>query len=606
MNKKFIIIPMTGITAICLAATLTTTAIRKSAFGDTPECMHESVNHYSKEEPTEFKPGHIEYWVCCNCHESFKDQYCVEKLETLSSPLMKGDDRYLSPKQVTHSLLNSNVINYLSAQTETDQINALKVNTPYNNQVGKTITFKNTGNTPYVITVSNDKNFTSTKTYQTSSTTFTFEKTLTPGEIVYYNVKDSTGAYILDDCSFKVDDTYSVRTLDVSGVNNMRDIGGWTARGGNKVKYGMIYRGGTLAGITSTGKETLLSSLGVKNEIDLRTDGTSQLVDSRLNYNKCGMWQYTMVIPGYTSPGADDDPSVKRGFDYSSTVSIKKIMELLANPESYPIYYHCNAGADRTGTISYIINGLLGVSYEDLTRDFELTSYSTYGARHRSKDDGTKFDDSGIYHNTTGNLITWGKMNELMSTNYKQDSNELCSAIEFYLKKECKVKQETIDAVRRNLLGKDVSFPETEHLPDASKDFTFSNGNLTNDSVITITETEIAGQKCFKAEASIQSQIYNNIELINNPNNKTFSFDMYVPSGMPKLGGLGEMAIRTKNPDQYLDFNSSKATSGTTTHIELDKWGTYTVDISSYTSLNRFAFLLPAGSTIYFKNITLI
>ena len=37
---------------------------------------------------------------------------------------------------------------------------------------------------------------------------------------------------------------------------------------------------------------------------------------------------------------------------------------------------HCAVGADRTGAISYMINGLLGVSEEDLVRDYILTNFS--------------------------------------------------------------------------------------------------------------------------------------------------------------------------------------------------------------------------------------
>ena len=56
--------------------------------------------------------------------------------------------------------------------------------------------------------------------------------------------------------------------------------------------------------------------------------------------------------------------------------SVKKIFELLADTDNYPIYLHCEGGADRTGVICYLLNALLGVSDEDLLTDFELTSFS--------------------------------------------------------------------------------------------------------------------------------------------------------------------------------------------------------------------------------------
>ena len=40
-----------------------------------------------------------------------------------------------------------------------------------------------------------------------------------------------------------------------------------------------------------------------------------------------------------------------------------------------PLYFHCTTGADRTGTVSLLIEGLLGVSQSDCDKDYELTSF---------------------------------------------------------------------------------------------------------------------------------------------------------------------------------------------------------------------------------------
>ena len=44
------------------------------------------------------------------------------------------------------------------------------------------------------------------------------------------------------------------------------------------------------------------------------------------------------------------------------------------NPTTYPAYLHCTYGLDRTGTMSYLLLGLLGVSDKDLHRDYELSA----------------------------------------------------------------------------------------------------------------------------------------------------------------------------------------------------------------------------------------
>ena len=67
-------------------------------------------------------------------------------------------------------------------------------------------------------------------------------------------------------------------------------------------------------------------------------------------------------------------------------VLLKKLVEkLIVQLENgNPIYVHCWGGADRTGASVMCIEGLLGVSEEDLMKDYELTSFSSYGTRRRS------------------------------------------------------------------------------------------------------------------------------------------------------------------------------------------------------------------------------
>ena len=43
--------------------------------------------------------------------------------------------------------------------------------------------------------------------------------------------------------------------------------------------------------------------------------------------------------------------------------------------EDRPIYIHCVHGKDRTGFLLFLLEGLLGVSYNDLAKDYELTFF---------------------------------------------------------------------------------------------------------------------------------------------------------------------------------------------------------------------------------------
>ena len=62
----------------------------------------------------------------------------------------------------------------------------------------------------------------------------------------------------------------------------------------------------------------------------------------------------------------------------------RDLFALLADESNYPFYFHCSWGADRTGSLGVLINGMLGVPFEQLVEDYELTSLSNSGTRTRN------------------------------------------------------------------------------------------------------------------------------------------------------------------------------------------------------------------------------
>ena len=51
-----------------------------------------------------------------------------------------------------------------------------------------------------------------------------------------------------------------------------------------------------------------------------------------------------------------------------------KSLRLILDEKNLPLLFHCSGGRDRTGTLAFIVNGLLGVSEEDLARDWDATA----------------------------------------------------------------------------------------------------------------------------------------------------------------------------------------------------------------------------------------
>ena len=164
------------------------------------------------------------------------------------------------------------------------------------------------------------------------------------------------------------------RNLYIEGITNVRDIGGYKTSDGGKVKQGMIYRSGRMnlsddptptIEITEEGIFWLKNVLGVRSEIDLRGfEEAGQITQSPLGSD--------VFYAHY--PMTYDDHILKGNFP-----QIAQIFSYLANEEHYPVVIHCNIGTDRTGLLCFLIDGLCGVSEEDLLLDYIYSNFGTIG-----------------------------------------------------------------------------------------------------------------------------------------------------------------------------------------------------------------------------------
>ncbi len=160
------------------------------------------------------------------------------------------------------------------------------------------------------------------------------------------------------------------RWIHVEGATNVRDLGGWPLADGNgMVRQGLIYRGSELNIRLPVGDDSLAymeNELGIRTDIDFR--GFSETASPALDEANVD-WVNIPITP-YDSMA-----------DESMAEPYRATFEVLATPDRYPIYLHCVGGADRAGTVALLINGLLGVSIDDLITDYELTSLAIWGER---------------------------------------------------------------------------------------------------------------------------------------------------------------------------------------------------------------------------------
>ena len=353
-------------------------------------------------------------------------------------------------------MYSQEVCDYLRAEDDYEQIMALQSADIYDKQL-TTVRWEAQENADsYTVVLSTDKGEKDGARYALNGdeTEYTFSA-LIPNTTYYVKVQshDENGKLLHGTKmqSFTTQGDFCQRIVNVDGVSNVRDIGGYKAQGNSKVQYGLIYRGARLNAITDKGIATFTQELGIKTEIDVRygTDGGKAVDMEGVAYKQLGMWAYNSILPDTCQPKV----SGAGLFDARTIDGIKGVFEAIANPDNLPVYIHCTAGADRTGTICYLINGVLGVEYEGLVQDFELTSFSEQGRRWRSSVKNWEFESSGVMQNDEKNFIAFGQMHSLMMQWYAPNGETLQKAIENYLTSVCDISMQTIYAVRENLLA---------------------------------------------------------------------------------------------------------------------------------------------------------
>ena len=199
-------------------------------------------------------------------------------------------------------------------------------------------------------------------------------ESLDPGRVYYYKItsKLSSGKYMtLCSSAFILSSTVSI--LKYEDLYNVRDLGGWTGLKGKKVKYGCLYRGSRVRlnlsessnGQVLTDAARKLVNLGIKAEIDFRGDDESKSSTSAISRST----KFKRIANAKDCLGAN----ILNGDAFIS--GLDQIITWLKD-KKLKVYIGASLGAERTGAMAFLINGLLGVDEDGLSRDYELSSFT--------------------------------------------------------------------------------------------------------------------------------------------------------------------------------------------------------------------------------------
>jgi len=235
--------------------------------------------------------------------------------------------------------------------------------------------------------------------------------------------------------TFRTEDR-APRFVRLDGVPNMRDLGGRVGLGGKRVKQGMIYRSAGLNNnanshytaeeilklyeegklVESVPEKSREAAAKIKKQLDAGKDrakvdlkhlvkkwhpGAARLNDKTRAFARDQFGIKTDLdlrtdSECYGMTGSPLGPDVKWVHISSSNYGamhgdsgkkpFAECFKVFLDEANYPIDFHCIAGADRTGSLAYILNALLGVNDAALQLDWEITAFGNSNPRFAHKD----------------------------------------------------------------------------------------------------------------------------------------------------------------------------------------------------------------------------
>ena len=311
-------------------------------------------------------------------------------------------------------------------------------------------------NKQYTITYGKTADLSDGKTIETNDTSFTL-KNLLVNQKYYFKV--AADGQESDVANFTTGDY--PRWIDARPMFNVRDMGGYMTSSGQRIKQGLVYRGGEINNktgwygsqrytddfgntdtrdghiVTQTeaSKKAFREDMGMVNglEIDLRSSSETNGYPSTsgaCNFANNKDITYKMLSISSYHKGMQQNTS-----------QIKQLFEAFAQADQHPVYYHCYGGADRTGVVGFMLGAMLGMSYTDLVIDFELTSYSSNPSRNYRS------------HLRNGPWNEWPGMVDYLKTTLGWGTTKtIKQGMEEYLKNKCGISQTTIDTIRNIML----------------------------------------------------------------------------------------------------------------------------------------------------------
>ena len=172
------------------------------------------------------------------------------------------------------------------------------------------------------------------------------------------------------------------RRINLRGCCNFRDLGGYRAGDGTSTRWRSLHRSDGLHLLTPADRKDL-GALGLSSVIDLRTAGEVAAQGPVPAAVGTGLYQLPLrdVLPDQPGhPSAAEPAQIAESYYATLAAGVETVMEIFAvltDPSSYPAVICCPTGIDRTGIVSAVILGIIGVPEYLVISDFAASREAT-------------------------------------------------------------------------------------------------------------------------------------------------------------------------------------------------------------------------------------
>ncbi len=170
------------------------------------------------------------------------------------------------------------------------------------------------------------------------------------------------------------------RQLNWDGCQNVRDLGGLRAGNGRKTRWGALVRSGHPSTLTASGWASLYAH-GIRTIVSLETDGIpdnhpdvfprpSDIATVRAaieDISDSGFVKDWVDTDLWCTPLYYQDALQRWPQRHAAAITA------IARAAPGGVLFHCHRGNDRTGIMSLLLLGLVGVGPADIAEDYELS-----------------------------------------------------------------------------------------------------------------------------------------------------------------------------------------------------------------------------------------